>query len=303
MTMPNFLLIGAAKSGTSSMYRYLDEHPEIYMSPNKEPNFFAYEGWQPDFCGPGDAEATTNKRSVVNLEAYQALFEGVSGEKAIGEASTFYLYIPETPKRIKHYIPDAKLIAILRHPVDRAYSFYLHLRRDGREGTKDFYQALQQEEKRKSKHWSPVWRYTEFGFYSVQLQRYFDTFDRHQLKIYLYEDLQKNPVALIQDICQFIGVNDSYVPNTSVRYNKSDRVQKSRLVYNFSAKPNLLKDTLKPLIPEPLRKSIMEGIKKSNQDKPQPLDPELRQQLIPLFQDDILKLQDLIGRDLSHWLT
>lgn len=300
--LPNFLLIGAAKAGTTALYNYLNQHPQIYMSPNKEPNFFAFEGWQPDYCGPGDAESTTNRLSVTNLEAYQALFQGVSDEKAIGEASTFYLYIPEAPKRIKQYIPDAKLIAILRHPVDRAYSFYLHLRRDGREGISNFSQALQAEEKRMHNHWSPVWRYKEFGFYSEQIQRYFDSFDRRQLKIYLYEDWKTNPVDVIQGIFQFLGVDNAFVPDMSVKHNRSTRIQKNRFVYNFLTKPNPIKDVLRPLIPAKLRQPTAAKVYRNNLDKPKPLNPETRQQLTPIFQDDILKLQDLIGRDLSHWL-
>lgn len=302
MTMPNFLLIGAAKYGTSSMYRYLDQHPEIYMSRNKEPNFFAYEGWQPNYSGPGDAEASTNRLSVTNIQDYQALFQGVRSEKAIGEASTFYLYIPETPSRIKHYIPNGKLIAILRHPVDRSYSFYLHLRRDGREPLRDFHQALEQEERRMANNWSPVWRYKQFGFYSVQLQRYLEQFDRSQMKIYLYEDWQSKPLEVMQDIFQFLGVDERFVPDMSVRYNRSSHIYKSTLVYNLLTKPSGIKDILRPLIPTKLRQSMAANVYRKNMDKPKPLTPKMRRQLLPIFREDILKLQDILGRDLSKWL-
>ncbi|MGB3510838.1 MAG: sulfotransferase [Microcoleaceae cyanobacterium] len=302
MIMPNFLLIGAAKGGTSSMYLYLDRHPEIYMSPIKEPNFFAYEGWQPDYCGPGDADAPTNQLSVTNLKDYQALFEGVNTEKAIGEASTHYLYTPETPERIKHYIPDAKLIAILRQPVERAYSFYLHLRRKGREPLSNFLQALQEEEKRKTNHWAPTWRYKEFGFYSVQLQRYFDRFDRDRIKIYLYEDWQTKPVEVIQDIFRFLGVDDTFVPDMSTRYNTTTQIPKNQSLYNLITKQSVIKDVLRSIIPAKIRQPMAAKVYRKNLEPPKSLAPEIRQQLIPIFKEDILKLQDLIQRDLSHWL-
>ncbi|MDB9516635.1 sulfotransferase [Roseofilum reptotaenium CS-1145] len=302
MTMPNFLLIGAAKSGTSSVYRYLYEHPEIYMSKNKEPNFFAYEGWQPDFCGPGDAEATTNVKTVPYLKEYQALFKNIKDEKSIGEASTFYLYIPEAAARIRHYIPEVKLIAILRHPVDRAYSFYSHLRRDGREPLKDFHQAFKEEEQRRKKHWSPVWRYQDFGFYGLQLQRYFERFDPKQIKVYLYEDLQKDAQNMIKDIFQFLEVDDTFTPNFSVRYNKSE-VPKNRILHSFISNQNIVKSLIRPLIPAKIRQPMAAKAYRKNLARLKPLSPELRQELIPIFQADILKLQDLIGRDLSHWLV
>lgn len=302
MIMPNFLIIGAAKSGTSSVHNYLNQHPEIYMSKNKEPNFFAYEGWQPDFCGPGDAEATTNVKTVPHLEDYQALFKDVTNEKAIGESSTFYLYIPETAARIQHYIPDAKLITILRHPVDRAYSFYSHLRRDGRETLKDFYQAFKEEEKRRKKHWSPVWRYQDFGFYGQQLQRYFDRFDRQQIRVYLYEDLQSDPQKMLKNIFNFLEVDDKFTTNLSVRYNQSE-VPKNKFFHDFISNKNMLKSIIRPLIPAKIRQPMAAKAYRKNLGRLKPLSPELRQELIPIFREDILKLQDLIGRNLSHWLV
>jgi hypothetical protein len=302
MIMPNFLLIGAAKAGTSSMYSYLALHPEIYMSKNKEPQFFAYEGWQPDYCGPGDADAAANRLSVTNLKDYQDLFREVNQEKAIGEASTHYLYTPEASKRIKHYIPDAKLIAILRNPVDRAYSAYLHLRRDGREPLSNFIQALNQEEERKRKHWSPIWRYKEFGFYSVQLQRYFDLFDSKQIKIYLYEDWKSQPINVIQDIFRFLEVDDSFVPDMSVRYNTTSRIPKNNFLHKMITKQNTIRDIVRTIVPPTIRKPIAEKVYQKNIERVNALTPEVRKQLIPTFREDILRLQDLIQRDLSAWL-
>ena len=169
MTLPNFLLIGAAKSGTSSLYHYFRQHPQIYMSPNKEPSFFAYEGKAIQLTGPGDQDFHA-KRIVTDLIDYQALFGDRTNQPAIGEASILYLYAPDAPARIHHYLPDVKLMAVLRNPVDRAFSSYAHLRRDGRESIADFRLALQEEEARIKANWEHQWHYAQLGFYYTQTE-------------------------------------------------------------------------------------------------------------------------------------
>ena len=136
MTLPNFLIIGAMKSGTTSLYHYLKQHPQIYMSSIKEPNFFALEGSNLDFNGAEGKEQIQRlikRESIINIEEYRALFRRAAHETAIGEASPMYLYSPEAPYRIRYYVPEAKLITILRNPVERAYSAFLYMTRDGRE--------------------------------------------------------------------------------------------------------------------------------------------------------------------------
>ncbi len=123
MTMPNFLIVGAMKCGTTALYYYLEQHPQIFMSPVKEPNFFCFEG----------REGLDSGNSITDIAAYRGLFRGVSSERAIGEASHCYLYEPRAVERIKHYTPDARLIAILRSPIERAYSHFLHAVRNGTE--------------------------------------------------------------------------------------------------------------------------------------------------------------------------
>ena len=155
MTLPNFFIIGAAKSGSTSLYHYVKQHPQIYMSPLKEPKFFALAGEKLDFPGPGDQENVS--RAITDIHSYRNLFQGRTTEIVIGEASVLYLYSRRAINHIWQSIPNAKLIAILRHPVDRAYSNFLSLRRPNHEPIADFSQALQQEEARiQSKLASPV---------------------------------------------------------------------------------------------------------------------------------------------------
>ncbi len=298
MTMPNFLVIGAAKAGTTSLYSYLKEHPQIYMSPHKEPRFFALEGKPIDFQGPGDL---TRFKFVTNIESYRALFEEVSHEVAIGEASPWYLYVPQAPKRIKNYIPNAKLIAILRDPVERAYSNFLHAVSEELEPLNDFMQAMEAEEERIRHNWSYRWHYKQKGFYSVQIKRYYDLFDRDQIRFYLYDDFITSPMSVMQDIFRFLGVNDTFVPNTSQKHNVS-RLPKNKVLDKLCRQPNSMKSILKPFLPSRLRQQVKTNLINLNLQKKPQLLPEVRKQFIEEYREDILRLQELIQRDLSRWL-
>jgi sulfotransferase family protein len=310
MTMPNFLIIGAAKSGTTSLYHYLKQHPQVYMSPNKEPDFFALEGRKLNFDGPDGKEAT-NRRirrgCATNIEEYRTLFRGVSDETAIGEASTWYLYSAQAPGRIKVHIPKAKLIAVLRNPVERAYSAFLYLRLRDQEPLSEFSQALQAEQIRKSNNWDWWWYYKDIGFYYVQLKRYFDTFGQDQIRVYLYEDLKAEPLRVVQSVFRFVGVDNKFVPDFSRRYNPSG-VPKDNPLAELAHKPhNPVKTILRPLLPAGLRWRLSTSLlytrlKNWTVTKPPPLPPEIRGELTDLYREDVLKLQDLIGRDLSVWL-
>lgn len=298
MVVPNFLLIGAGKAGTTALYEYLRQHPQVYMSPTKEPNFFAFMGEEIDFQGPGEQEMI-NCTSVTNFEIYYALFKQVSNQKAIGEASHWYLYSPKAAARIKYYLPNVKLIAILRDPVQRAYSDFLHFVRDSREPYTDFVQAIQEEEIRIEKNWG-FGHYIRRGLYYQQVKRYFDRFDQSQIKIYLNEDLKANSLGLMNEIFQFLGIDDTFVPDTSYQPNVSG-IPKNKALHTLFRKSNPIRTLIEPIAPASLRKLAI-NLKGKNLVQP-PLSPEIRQQLIQeIYREDILKLQDLVQRDLSKWL-
>lgn len=295
MTMPDFLIIGAEKSGTTVLYHYLKQHPQIYMSPVKEPNFFSFEeGQKPKSAGP--ARFTTDP--ITDVEAYQRLFDGVSGEKVIGEASPGYILVSEAPARIRNYIPEVKLIAILRDPVERAYSNYLHACWLGFEPITDFAQALEKEETRIRGGWGGLWRYKQKGFYYGQLRGYFATFDEDQIRIYLYEDFRDDPAGVLQNIFSFLGVGE-FIPDTNVRLNVSG-VPRNKALH--SAVVALNRPLLKKLVPNSLLQKLREPVRNATMAKPPELSPQVRRQLVEVYREDILKLQDLIDRDLSGWL-
>jgi len=291
MTMPNFLIIGAMKSGTTALYYYLEQHPDIYMSPVKEPNFFSSQ------------EQENAADTVTHIETYQHLFRGVSGQKAIGEASHSYLYEPSAAAEIRRYVPEAKLIAILRNPIDRAYSHFLHMVRSGTESLDDFARALQEEEV--GIHKGRTFQdYIGRGLYYEQLKRYFTTFSREQVRVYLYEDLSDAPIRTVQDAFRFLKVDDSFVPDVSLRRNVSGHPKYKTLDW-LLRRQGRIKHAAKIYLPARMRwrfSRAFDALKTRNLAEPPPLRSEVRRQLIGVYRQDILKLQDLIHRDLSGWL-
>ena len=308
--MPNFLIIGAAKSGTTAVWHYLKQHPEIYMSSTKHTRFFAFNVEDPSFQGPAPTmrgPAGKNRSvpyAITDIEAYHALFDGATNEIAIGEASHSYLYQPQAAQRIRNYASEMKLIAILRNPAERAFSHYRQLVRDGREPIPDFAQALAEEEARIRDGWWPDFHYIQIGLYYGQLKRYFELFERDQLKIYLYEDLNSDPSGLSQDIFRFLGVDDSFIPQAAARYNASG-TPKSRFLHSVLQKLRRTMPIAERFLPEEqYRRLLRVGSSLHNQNLTKArLSPEVcRRTIDEYFREDILKLEALIQRDLSAWL-
>ncbi len=307
MTLPNFLLIGAVKAGTTALYHYLRQHPEIYMSPNKEPQFFAYEGWRPDPIHPQtdvihpEARGRLSPYMVSEYTNYRALFSGVHGETAIGEASAHYLHLPRAIDRIRHYIPDVRLFGVLRHPADRAYSAFLHLRRTGEEAIEDFAAALAQEDERVRQDCSLIWAYRRLGFYAEPVRQYLEAFDPAKIRFYLYDDFTNDPRALLKDMFTFLEVDPEFEPDTSVKHNFAG-LPRSRKLQHLLRYDRTWSPLYKALVPENRRQRIRFALQKLTLAPPPEMPIQLRAALTAEYREDILKLQDLIDRDLSHWL-
>lgn len=306
MTWPNFLVIGAAKSGTTSLYHYLKQHPQIYMSPVKEPEFFAFCSEQVDESSHDQFFLASifrrfTAKPATNLNDYLNLFKGVKDEKAIGEASTHYLCNPQAPARIHQFIAHAKLIAILRNPIDRAYSDFLMLQHRHDDPTNDFLKSIDLEN---LGDYSPPWassRYLNYGFYDTQLERFFKYFPASHLRVFLFEDL-RNPIALLQEIFRFLEVDDTFQPQVAVRYNTAMNIPRNplgRLI--IKATPASVRHVLKYVLPPPVFRWYMAHRQGHFNETQCP--PEAREELRPIFRDHILRLQDMIQRDLAHWLT
>jgi len=298
--LPNFLVLGTAKAGTSSIYVYLKQHPEVYLSSTTELNFFAHAGGDLNFRGPGDHEYIWQDSLVANYQDYCNEFADVAGEAAIGEISTHNLYSAQAPALIRRYLPNAKLIAMLRHPAERAFSAFAHMVRDGREETEDFHAALAREPQRIRDNWEPLWHYKNMGFYGAQLSRYLDTFNRDQIRVYIYDDFVARPLEVVQDIFAFFGVDPSFVPDMTERYNVSTILRRRRL-NDMMMDKSLIRSTLRKLVPSGVRARIRSSILERNVKRLR-LAPELRRELTDAYRDDIRLLERILDRDLSRWL-
>lgn len=306
--LPTFLIVGAQKAGTTALYYALSKHPEVFMSAVKEPAYFVAEEARSEVGGPGDGD----HRPVATLDAYQGLFSEAGSAVARGEASTSYLHTPGAAVRIKDRLPGIRLIAILRNPAERAYSNFLHLVRDGREPLGDFRAALAAEEQRRHDGWSLSWRYREKGFYGSQLQNYMAVFGPDQLRCYLYEDYNEDPDSTIRDIYDFLGVEDAFVQDLSLRLNvggvpKSNSLQwLARRAVPPPQDPNNTQarrlGRLIDAMPARLRGGLLKA-QTSNLSSPPALLPDLREELLDGYRQDIDLVGDLTGLDVSRWLA
>ena len=295
--LPNFFIVGAAKSGTSSLFHYLDSHPDVFMSRVKEPHYLCSDFFPDDFTGPGDEGFSEN--TCRNREDYLQLFESGASVPVRGEASVYYLLYPGVAERIHELNPDAKIVMVLRNPVDRAFSAYLHTTRDGRE-TLSFEDALAAEQSRRDQGYQPLWWYREAGLYSEQVKRYLKVFPDDQMRIFLYEDLQ-DTATVVREILTFLGVDTEVQIDTSIHHNASG-VPKSRWLYQFFSDKHPVKEMLKPFFPKSIRHKLGEKAKSMVLEKTT-MKPSTRRRLTEYFQPDIGRLEALIGRDLSPWLA
>lgn len=301
MKLPNLFIIGAPKSGTTALYDTLKQHPQIYMSPVKEPFYFAFEGEPPIF--PGAAGMFFRRAAVWRPHEYAQLFAGGTSERAIGEASATYLASPLAARRIRHNLPSSRIAAILRQPAERAYSAYTFLRQVGFEPARIFEEALAQEEPRIQAGWIPILNYKANSRYYGQLAVYYDLFPREQIKVYLYEDWKDAPQAMLRDMFRFLEVDENFVPE--VQRSNVTRLPKNRRLHLWATNSGRIEKRM-PFLPALARRAIHSAFQgldsRFNLVPPPPLDPEMRTRLTADFREDILQLQDLIRRDLSHWL-
>ncbi len=299
MRLPDFLIIGTAKAGTTSLFYYLLQHPRIFMPSIKETFFFSHAGMNLyDFKSYGDFQKSV-AASPTDVSKYASLFENIPAATLCGEAGTMYLASESAPRRIQEYIPQAKLIAILRNPVERAYSNYQFLRRDGHEPIDSFEKALDAEAQRIKENWFPTYYYSELGFYARQLKRYYAIFPSNQIRIFLYEDLQ-TPDKMVSDIFNFLGLPGLPELNTSARVNISGTPRIPGL-YNSIKQTTRLKSWIRSIMQTTYWSKLRANFEAVMLIPSPRMASATRQRLIDLYQEDIQALQGLINRDLSSW--
>ena len=297
--LPDFIILGAARAGTTALHSYLRQSPQIFMPEGKEPNFFAYEGARLAVRGPG-ADFINN--SITDLDVYLKLFEPAPPGAILGEASPLYLYEPAAPGNIHRRIPGARLVVILRNPIEQAFSHFLYAKRMSVEPLASFTEALGREDERARAGWQPLFGYSRFARFGEQLERYLALFPREQILIRTYDEFRATPETLIAAILAHVGADPTFRPDMSLRPNEGG-VPKSAVWQKFLMRPNPITGLTRLMLPERTRRAIRDRLAARNLRRARDrLAPEARMILSERLSDDIARLGTLTGLDFSHWL-
>lgn len=311
---PNFFIVGAPKAGTTSLYYYLDQHPDIYMSPIKEPCYFSFEMRAENFEASHRARAfelqerahkyqngLLEKNRVGGIFCewpdYLRLFEGATAECAIGEASVCYLWSKTAAAAISSRIPHARIIMVLRSPADRAFSQYMHHLSDGHT-TMQFREYVRACLRHSGEGFGVHEPFLELGFYAEQVQRYLNFFPREQIHIWLYEETKASPREFFREVLEFLDVDTAFRPDMSLRYNEPQiarmvgpkRVLKKMGIWEMLKRhtPARIKAQVRPAVYRPTGSLTM--------------DAQDRALMLEFYRNDIHRLEEILDRDLSLWL-
>jgi hypothetical protein len=292
MNYPDVIIAGTAKAGTTALYHFLSQHPRIFPSKVKEPRYFAYKAQRADLW---TNHAHPKDIVIKDWNAYKLLFEGSKKEQLNLEASPIYLYSQTAALEIKKANPECRLIFILRHPVERAFSHFRQLIGDGRENHSKFIDALKAEEKRIAENFDFSYHYTAMGEYARQLKRFCEHFSRDQMLIIDYKNFSTSPVSTIHQISSFLSLEE-YPIDVSESHNVSKVTGNTAL--QTAIKLELpFKRHISKLFPT----SIRERIKAKATSKPKPTKAET-QYIINQLRDDIVELSSITSLNTESWL-
>lgn len=274
MNGPNFFLVGAAKSGTTTLYEALRAHPDVYLPALKEPHVYAF------LADPSTARHLYGDEATARRQ-YAELYEGVRGEAAVGDASTTNLVVAGAAQAIAQDVPDARIVAIMRHPVDRAFSHFCHFVTAGGDDLRDFAEAVSVEASRQRAGFPFTYQYLGWSRYASQLRPYVELFGRDRVLVHLYDDLETDPESVVRSTFRFLGVDAPTCIPPVGRHN---------VVRGNVVRSNAIRSRLRRVL----------GRGPAQPPRPT-LDAALRAELSRTFENEIGQLEELIGRDLSVW--
>jgi hypothetical protein len=301
---PDFFLMGAPKAGTSALHSALAAHPRLFLSPVKEPKYYMCgDSPPPAYRGPGDAHS--NQEWIWQRERYLALFDQAPEGVLRGESTPFYLYNRDARRRIAADNPDARLIAVLRDPVDRAYSNWMHLWMDGLEPRADIVEAVSHEQQRIDAGWAPFWHYRGLGMYGRQVKDLYDHFPREQVLLLRYRSLVDEPDQVLNRVFGFLGVEGAdieAIPSDNSRPFVRDGVRARALgpVIRAGAAAGQF---LPPQVWRTVSKPLISQLHKGGDSSRPKLTPEQRELLLAPHLEDIALLEELTGESFEQWRT
>jgi len=316
MALPNFFLIGAAKAGTTTLHHVLSSHPEIFMSPIKETNFFSRHDMQPEhFLSRYKRSIDLDLDDYLNLQSrpnrhiahvedelhYLKLFDDsrTNQSTAIGEASNSYLFCPNTATEIKKAVNAPKFLIILRNPVERAWSHYSMNLMLGYEMKQDFISEFRSDSGRPIQGWGVSHNYRELGLYSSQISRYLRVFPRSSIFVCLFEDLIQSPKKLFSEIFEFLGVTPEHSIATHLAKKNEGIVPKFPRIHQALSSRKMLLTLYRsnPKLFQPIMKLL------STNSNTKPLQPRLEEVifLAKVYEEEITNTESIIGRNLDQW--
>ena len=301
MNLPKFLFVGTAKSGTTSIYHYLKQHPQVEI-PMKETFFFMSELLKDNHLPYPKQRPKSDL--ILTEQAYMDLYRGISSDKVSGEIGTGYLYHHEVsiPLIQKTLGTDVKIAIILRNPMDRCFSSYMHFVKDLFEDL-SFEDSLEEEHIRIAENWDFMWHHKSLGYYANQVKAYQGAFKN--VKVWLYDDLRNDSESTLHSMAQFIGIDPYDLPSSTKAYNPSGKAKNERL-QKFITHENPVKAVLRPIFRaffnQEKRERIRKGMKSRNLKKAEGPNNSTYDLLRESYEEDILKLSRLIDRDLNDWL-
>jgi len=292
IVLPNAVVLGVAKAGTTSLYHALGAHPQVGVSRIREPKFLFYAGHliQP-------AAGKFSQLAIRTLAQYESLYSAKAGVPVRVDISPIYFNFPDQAiLGIRQYVPDAKLLIVYRQPVDRAYSAFVMHVREGQEPIRDFAAAVKEGTIRRRRN------YLEGSLYAQRTRKYLAAFPRDQLHFLLFDDLASAPERFMRSVFGILGVEGDAAAAAPARENPG-AWPKNAFFDRLLALRLRLPKNLRRLLPAPARRRMLSAVRSMGYEPPPPIDRGLRHELTGLFRADILELQDLIGRDLSAWLA
>jgi hypothetical protein len=295
---PDFFIVGAPKSGTTAMYEYLSAHPDIFMSPVKEPNYFG-----------SDIERRRTPR--ISLDEYLALFADARNAKRVGEASVRYLHSTNAAREIAEFNADARAIIMLRYPPDMMYAMHSELLFLGAEDIDDFGEALEAEHDRLQGRRIPAGAnkpaallYRASARYSEQVERYFDALGRQRVLVIIYDDFRRDVAAEYAQTLRFLDVDAAFTPAFRV-VNANKQVRSRTITRLVSNPPRVVSAAARRLLPATARRRVFRSALALNASAKErrPMDPNLRRKLRTEFAPEIRRLETLLGRELPEWTS
>lgn len=303
--LPDFLVVGAPKAGSTALHDALATHPQLYASPVKEPKFFLTGGVRPDgrhHRGPGDAHSA--REWVWRRGDYERLFAPAPAGALRFESTPFYLWDRDSHLRIARDLPQVRLIAVIRDPIDRAFSNWTHLRADGLEPEADFEAACRAEPRRAAAGWAPFWRYLELGRYGEQFEHLFTQLPRERVCVIRYRQLVDAPAETLDGLCRFLGVDTgqvTVVPASNVgRWSGGGPANEAlrRAIRGGSH----LGAHLPPRTWRAIEGRLQAVLQRGGHARPR-LEPAVRTRLAAEFTADNALLSRLLDADYSDWLA